>query len=856
MKNNYKYFNKEKKIYNFWQKKKLFKVKLNNNKKKNFSIIMPPPNITGNLHIGHAFQQTIIDFIVRYNKMRNKNTLWIMGTDHAGIATQILVENYIKKKKKNCNIISEIWKWKKKYESKIYKQTKLIGSLVDWSKTCFSLDKKFTYAVKTAFIKLYNNKLIYKKKKIVNWDTKIKTVISDLEINKKKKIIKKYFIKFKIFKENKYIKIPFSEPEKILGISIITTNIKNNKFINKYAINPITNKLIKIYYINSKKKKNIYKAIIPAHNKKHYYLSKKKKINIINIYNKDGTINKGIIYTYKNKRIKYLNFYKLKIKKKINYLLLRKKIINYLKKNKKINKIKYKKIIIKYSNKTNSIIIPIITNQWYLKTNLLIKNTKKIIKKNKITIYPKKYKKLFYSWIKKSKDWCISRQIYWGHKIPIWYDLNTKKKYVGYNLNYIKKKYKNINCKNLIQDKNVLDTWFSSSIWTFASLGWPNENKKIKLFHPLNLIVSGFDIIFFWIIRMIMMTSYLIKKNNKLEIPFKKIFITGLIKDENGKKMSKSLGNVINLHDLIKGISLKKLIKKRTKNLIKENKIKNIIKNTKKFFPNGIRKNNIDTIRFTLISIINNTLSINFNINKLIYGYNYCNKLWNISILILNYIKLKNKKKISIKNINKNKLLLIEKWILYKFNNLIYKYNKNIKLLKINLIPNILFKFLKNNFCNWYIEIIKLFKINLNNKIIIFYLFKNLLKISHPIIPFITEYIWKKFNNSSILKKKIIKNIKLKINNNKKNIYIFNIYKKIIKLIRKIKKIKKINFRKLFILNINLEKKKIFLENKKIFKLVNIKKIIYCKIKNFKKINKKKKYNKPILIKKNIYISY
>ncbi len=846
----YKFFNKEKEIYKYWKENNFFKPNLKS-KKKTFSIIMPPPNITGNLHIGHAFQQTIMDIIVRYKKMSNRNTLWIMGTDHAGIATQIVVEKNInikKNKLKKKEIIKEIWKWKNKYEKKINKQTELIGSSVDWSKTYFSLDKDFSFAVKKTFIKLYKKKLIYKKKKIIYCDIKLKTILSDLEINIKKKKVKNYFIKFKIFKEKHNIIISTTKPEKLISITGIITN--NNNLKNKFVINPITNKLIKIIF--SKNIKNKYLLINPNYNNNDFILSKKYNLNIIEIFKSSGIIRKKIIvYNYKLKKIKYLKFKNLKWIKNLNYLIVRKKIINFLKKNNYIQNIKYKNILIKYSNKTNSIVLPIITNQWFIKIKKLSKKAIEVIKYNKINIYPKKYKNLFFSWMNNIQDWCISRQIYWGHKIPIWYD-KEKKKYVGYNIKYIYKKNPKLKNKKLKQEKSVLDTWFSSSIWTLACLGWPKKNnKKINLFHPISLVISGFDIIFFWISRMIMMTLYL-----KKEIPFKKIFITGLIRDENGKKMSKSLGNVINLNDLIYGISLKKLIKQRTKNLIKENNINKIIKNTKKNFPNGIKPHNTDTVRFTLTSITTSNLKINFNKSKLIYSYNYCNKLWNVCKYILCLIKNKNIK-YKKKYINFRKLNLIEIWIINKINILIKKYHKNIKIFKFDVICNLLYQFLKNDFCDWYIESTKITNLNINNIYILIYVIKKQLLLSHPIIPFITEYIWKKIDNKnkSILNYKIPKIKKLIKKYN--YIKIFEIYKKIIFILRKFNK-KNINIKKILILNININIKKIIFKNKYLLKIIKINNLFIFKKINFDIIIKKYKLNyiKPILIYKNIYITF
>ncbi len=873
----------EKKIYLMWEKNKCFKA--NYKKKKRFSIIMPPPNITGSLHIGHAFQQTIMDVIIRFKKMSGYNTLWITGTDHAGISTQIIVEKNIKTKKieniSKKNIIKNIWKWNKKYTYKINKQIKLLGNSIDWDKKNFSLDEKFSYAVKKIFISLYKKKLIYKKKKIVNWDKKLKTVISDLEINKKKIQKKNYYIKYYLLNKNKKIKyllIPTTNPETILGNTAIAVNPYDKRYknlINEYVINPINQNHIKIIsdsYVNPLKGTGCIK-ITPAHNVNDYKLAKKHKLNIINILNKDGSLKKKfILYNYLGKKIKNNNInlkppYNLlnidieKVKKKIVFILLKKKLIKKIKN-------KNKKIL--YSNKSNSLIIFLLTNQWYLKIKNLAKKSINVVKKNKIDFIPKKYKKIYLKWMYNIKDWCISRQIYWGHKIPIWYDKKNKKIYTGFNKKEIYKKYK-LN-KNIIlkRDKNVLDTWFSSSIWTFTSLGWPKKTIEFNTFHPINLVVSGFDIIFFWISRMIMITLYSIKKKNISQIPFYKIFITGLIRDENGKKMSKSIGNVINPIDIINGISLKNLIKKRTKNLIKTNNIKEIYKNTKRYFPNGIKAYGIDTLRFTLASIATHNIKINFNINSLSNNYNFCNKLWNACRYIILIFK-KNK------NINKNcknkKYSLINLWITIKINILIKKFKKNINKFRLDLLCKSLFKFIKHEFCDWYLEFIKICIKNkniINLNLIFSILLKttiSILKIVHPITPFITEYLWGKIKKFKKNKKKHTLLIKQKFPIYKKfqkkyhkKIYVINIIKKIIYFFRKLnlKYSKKYNKKytiTLIIFNISLKKKYILLKNYFLFKNKNINKIfVLCK-KNNKNKHIFLNFKKTLLI-KNIYLYY
>ncbi len=847
----------EKIIYKLWEKNNTFYTKKNNKKINNFSIIMPPPNITGNLHIGHAFQQIIMDIIIRYKKMKGKNTTWIMGTDHAGIATQILVEkkiNVLNKTISDKYLLSEIWKWKKKYEKKIHKQTKILGSSVDWSKIHFTLDKYFSYAVKKAFIKLYKNNLIYKTKKIVHWDKKARTVLSDLEINNKKTILKNWYIKYPLQnKKKKYLVIATTRPETILGDVALAVHPKDKRYINyinKKVINPLNNNIIQVIsddYIKPQKGTGCMK-ITPAHDFHDFDIAQRHKLNMINILNLNGTIKKkSDLYNYKGKKITS-NTINLNNNAKLinlNTKKVRKKIIKILKKKKLLKKIEKVKSTIPYSNKTNCVIEPILTNQWYIKMSSLSLKAIDYIKQDKIIFYPNKYKKICLSWMYNIKDWCISRQIKWGHKIPIWY--NKKKEiFIGLNKKDIKTKYKHIKINELKQEKSVLDTWFSSSLYSFVCLGWPKKNNnKFKNFYPISLVVSGFDIIFFWISRMIMMSLYLTKK-----IPFKKVFITGLIRDEKGAKMSKSIGNVIDPLDLIKGISLNELIHKRTKNLINKNNIKKIKLNTKKTFPNGIKPHGIDALRFMLASINTPNIKINLNLNILKNSYHFCNKLWNACRYIYQNIKPPKKIKIHFSS-------LVDQWIINKINYLIIRYKKYLYSYRTDLLCKEIFIFIKYHFCDWYIEFIKIKK---NNHQVLFIIHK-ILKFIHPITPFITEFIWQKFTKHKLIISKnqllskepfpcIIKHI------NKKNIKIISLIKKIIIISRKIKSKNLNKLINLYIFNIPLDIKQILYQNKCLFKISSsyINKIfLFHKIKNLTNLKKKVKINKIFFRKKKIF---
>ncbi|WGS66233.1 valine--tRNA ligase [Enterobacteriaceae bacterium ET-AT1-13] len=849
----------EKKTYKTWEKKGYFKPQ-KNIFKKNFSIIIPPPNITGNLHIGHALQQTIIDITARYNRMKGKNVLLKVGTDHAGIATQIMILKKIKTKKSKKFLIKKTWLWKKKIVNIINNQIRRLGISVDWSNEIFTMNNIFSNAVKKIFINLYNKKIIYKGKKLVNWNNKLNTVISDLEIKYKKSKSYLWYFKyplqnnFKTLNGYPYIVVSTTRPETILGDTGIGVNPLDKRYknlIGKKAIVPFVNRCIPIIsdkIVDIKKGSGCIK-ITPGHDFNDYEIAKKNKLDILNILNFNGKIKEKLKkIKIKKKNSNYFNFIPKKFRN-LSILKARKLIILNLKLLGFLNKIENCKINVPYSDRQDVIIEPMLTNQWFLKSNILANNAITVIKKKKIVFLNKKYENMYLGWMKNIQDWCISRQLWWGHRIPAWYDKNGKI-YVGNNENEIRKKNK-IN-KNIVlkQDNDVLDTWFSSSLWTFVSLGWPKKKREFLYFHPTNIIFSGYDIIFFWIARMIMLTMFFLKDNlNKPQVPFKFIYITGLICDIEGKKMSKSMCNTIDPIDIIEGISFKELLKKRLKNIIDIKKIDKITEFTKKQFPNNIIPYGSDVLRFFLTNISNTNRSIYLNFKQLEKSHNFYNKLVNAYKFIMIYYKKYNKN-LNISNIynNINNFILIDRCIQIKLNIMIKDFCESLNNYNFYIAVNILYKFIWYEFCNWYIEFSKIILKygslieKKSNYYTLFYVFEKILKIAHPIIPFITENIWKeikkKINNINNINDTIMLESFPKFNNNiynKKDLEDFKWIKNIIISIRNIKS-KMFIKKKIDILfwNTNKNIKRRINENKNIIKKI-------ANLKNIKILSKKQK---------------
>lgn len=840
MEKNYNPQHIEEYLYNFWEKNGYFKP--DTRKKINFCIMMPPPNITGSLHMGHAFQQTIMDVLVRYHRMQEKNTFWQVGMDHAGIATQILVEQQIllteKKTKQDYSreeFIKKTWRWKDTSSSMIKKQMRRLGISVDWDYEKFTLDPEISIAVREAFIILYQNNLIYQKKRLVHWDSTLETVVSDLEVEHHVIKGKTWFIRYPIISNNllikkhiKYLVVSTTRPETLLGDTAIAINPKDinyNFLIGQYVICPLINRIIPIIgdeYANSEKGSGCVK-ITPGHDFNDYQVGLRHKLPMINIFTLDGRIKSvADVYDYKgHKSNKYSTLIPQEFQK-LDILSARRKVVNELTRLAFLEKIEESDIITPYSERSGAIIQPILTNQWYLKTTILAKEAIRCVKNKKIKFIPQQYESMYLSWMNNIEDWCISRQLWWGHQIPVWYD-QEKNIYVGHNEKEIRQKYSIAENILLYQEQDVLDTWFSSGLWTFATLGWPKKTNFLKIFHPTNVIVSGFDIIFFWIARMIMLTTYLIKdKHNNPEIPFKHIYITGLIRDEYGQKMSKSKGNIIDPLDMIDGISVDELIKKRTKNLLNPKLSKKIIHSTLQQFPEGIAPTGTDALRFTFLALASSTRDIKWDMSRL-QGYrNFCNKLWNAGRFVLKNTKNHNFMKFHITE----HMLLINKWILIELNNTIKLYRTSLDTYRFDIASNTLYDFIWSIFCDWYLEFVKIvIKTSSNEDIyrtknVLLYVLESLLKLAHPIMPFITETIWQRIQLVNNMKEETIMLASFPQYNkqlvDQKTLLNMNWIKKIIIFLRNIRikmHISRTKLLPLLLYNVTHEKQKIIQEN-------------------------------------------
>ncbi|WP_075433911.1 valine--tRNA ligase [Buchnera aphidicola] len=839
----------EKKIQKYLKKNEFFFHSERKISSDSFCVMVPPPNITGYLHMGHAFQQTIMDVITRYHRMLGKNTLLQMGTDHAGIATQMVVERYLLRKEgkdKNSysrkEFINKIFHWKKKSELIMFKQIKRLGHLIDWNSVRFTLDSNFSEAVKKVFITLYRDGLIYRRKKLVHWDIHFRTVISDLEVENKICQTNMWYIRY-AFVEKKYnllnkggVIVATTRPETLLGDTALAVHPEDSrylKYIGKYVLVPILNRIIPIISdasIDMLKGTGCVK-ITPAHDFHDYDIGQRNKLPMINIFTRDGKIRKTFnILDYNGKKISIFDNQVPKNLQNHDRLIARKKILLILKATGFIKKVIKHEASVPHGDRSGVILEPMLTNQWYLNAKALSSLAIQAVKEKKIIFIPHQYKNMYLAWMNNIQDWCISRQLWWGHRIPVWYDIN-KNIYVGENEQSIRKEYSLDSSVGLYQDPDVLDTWFSSSLWTFAGLGWPGNSEKLLTFHPTDVLVCGFDIIFFWIARMVMITMYMIKdKNGKPQIPFKTVYITGLIRDESGKKMSKSYGNILDPLDMINGISLLKLIKKRTKNLINPDALNTIRLSTIKNFPEGISAHSTDALRYTFLSLASTSRNINWDMSRLQGYQNFCNKIWNASRFVIKHIK-KNAGQNNYSQNNYFNTCLLDKWIFSELNDVCKKYHIAMKVFRFDNLSVLLHKFIWHKFCDQYLELIKpILKYGKNYEIqsityTLFHVLSILLLLLHPIMPFITIYIWNCLQAlQPIYKSIIVVNSIPQYNKSLNNVYATKCMKwfqKIISVLRCIRVDTKVSYNavlKIYIRNLSYKKRVFIFENYTVLK--------------------------------------
>ena len=707
-----------------------------------FAQVIPPPNVTGTLHMGHSFQYAIMDFYSRYNFLNDKNVFWQMGTDHAGIATQLVVENRLLKKGKTKEtlgrekFLDEVWDWKEKSEANITSQIKRLGCSVDWNQYRFTLDEKFSESVTEAFVKLYRDKKIYRGYRLVNWDPSLQTAVSDLEVVRQEKIGKIWHISYPIEDSSDSLIIATTRPETMFGdmaVAVNPSDTRYKKYIGKKVSLPFVGRKIPVIadtYVDKEFGTGCLK-ITPGHDFNDYEIGKKYALHCkkgevfisedvldfqpINIFDNNAFSNQEVPEPFCN----------------LDRFKVRKLVLEKLAEMGFLIKEESCEISIPRGERSNVVIEPMLSNQWYVETKSMATKANEAVEKGQIKFHPENWIKTYYNWMNNIDDWCISRQIWWGHRIPAWYDQEGNV-YVGHDEDDVRKFYE-LDARTLTQDNDVLDTWFSSSLWPFATLGWPEKTKKIEDFFPTNLLVTGFDIIFFWVARMMMMSLEFTGK-----IPFSDVYITGLIKDENGQKMSKSKGNIIDPIDLIYGITLEDLITKRTSNLMQDGVAEKIERKTRKQFPDGIPAHGTDALRMTFFSIATHAKEISFEMGRLKGYRNFCTKIWNAARFINGFDKV-------------NEIFLpeneLDKWIDKELGICKSKTQIHIESYRLDLAINEVYEFFWGKFCDVYIEGCK----KSGNTENLHPMLQKILVFMHPFAPFITEELHNLMFQTSII---------------------------------------------------------------------------------------------------------
>ncbi|NHH86838.1 valine--tRNA ligase [Cobetia sp. MB87] len=728
---------------------------------ESFSLVIPPPNVTGSLHMGHAFQDSIMDTLVRWRRMQGRNTLWQVGTDHAGIATQMLVERKVAAEEGKTRhdlgreaFTDKIWEWKEESGGNITRQLRRMGTSIDWKRERFTMDDGFYKAVQEVFVRLHKEDLIYRGKRLVNWDPTLHTAISDLEVENREQQGSFWHFRYPLADGVKtadgkdYVVVATTRPETLLGDTGVAVNPKDERYaslVGKFIELPLVGRRIPIVadeHADMEKGSGCVK-ITPAHDFNDYEVGKRQGHLLINVMSQDATIlERAEIYDLQGRPQPEEDASLPAAYAGLDRFVAREKLVADMDALGLLEQVEAVNNTLPHGDRSGDVIEPLLTDQWFVAVEELARPAIEAVENGDIEFVPKNYENMYFAWMRDLQDWCISRQLWWGHRIPAWYD-NDGNVYVGRNEEEVRAENHLGADIELRQDEDVLDTWFSSALWTFGTLGWPADTEELKTFHSTDVLVTGFDIIFFWVARMIMFTLKF-----KGEVPFRKVYVHGLVRDSLGQKMSKSKGNVLDPIDLIDGIGLDELVEKRTGNMMQPKKAKAIAKATRNEFPEGIEPHGTDALRYTLLSLASTGRDVKFDMGRLDGYRNFCNKLWNAA----RYVLMNAEDQDCGVNGEAVELSLADRWIIARLQQTEQQVTRALEEFRFDHASQALYEFIWNEYCDWYLELSKpvLWDENASaeakrgTRRTLVRALETILRLIHPMMPFISEEIWQR----------------------------------------------------------------------------------------------------------------